>query len=406
MRKLLGIPRNIAVVVAVIVISLLVLQCFLRNWKSNGELRQPNYSVVDYVHPDRNQFRPIFHPNHDSELRSFANASSKFEYTVEYVPLLCVFTRSGVYFLERFIRSIDWKVEVLLIVQDSLEDKRVFSLLQSLRNDRKVSKFVKIIEHVVNIHHTGCAQAWNTALRLYPGEPFYIFAANDVELQPQSLKSLYLSVLETAKTNDSVGMVSSRVDFGDGHVENQFSLMFWAFMRNGLLRAGSYDENFYPAYYEDDDILWRLFLSGMQIVVQPHVMVAHGLRHGIYLSGTTIEDSTGRFKREVQRSTNQHYLALKWGNGMRSGYKGRILEVVARGLLSFYDHCGQLHPKDHLYEGLFCSSFNTSHSNLHDWTFHPFLRDCLEREGNQASQCLPYLDDFRHSNMRWPLSPF
>jgi hypothetical protein len=165
------------------------------------------------------------------------------------------------------------------------------------------------------------------------------------------------------------------------------------------MRAGLYDENFYPAYYEDDDILWRLFLSGMQIVVLPHIMVAHGLRRGIYLSGTTIEDSTGRFKREVQRSTNQHYLVIKWGSGMRYGYKGRILEVVAKGLRSFFDYCGQLHPKDRLYEDLFCTAYNESQSNLYDWKFHPFLRDCLVREGNLAAQCLLYLDDFRNHDM-------
>ena len=46
----------------------------------------------------------------------------------------------------------------------------------------------------------------------------------------------------------TVGMISSRIDFdpGDSVTRDTFGLMTWAVTRQGLLKGGLYDENFYP----------------------------------------------------------------------------------------------------------------------------------------------------------------
>ena len=168
---------------------------------------------------------------------------------VHEIPQLAIFVRAGDAFLKRCVSSIDFPVATLAIIQDSEDDKRVKLAVEALAAEYAgPGRFIRSILHIVNMPHTGCSQAWNTAFRINPTLPFWLFSANDVLFPPGVLGKFYASVRRDALEDPNVGMVSTSVDFGtDGKkVRKTFGLMAWAVTRQGVLRGGLYDENFFP----------------------------------------------------------------------------------------------------------------------------------------------------------------
>lgn len=87
--------------------------------------------------------------------------------------------------------------------------------------------------------------------------------------------------------------------------------MAWAVTRAGVMGAGLYDENIFPGYYEDDDILMRLWLAGLRYEAEQDITIRHG--DGFtYVTGTLLEDKTGVFKAEMTRSRSREYYITKW----------------------------------------------------------------------------------------------
>ena len=96
-------------------------------------------------------------------------------------------------------------------------------------------------------------------IRLYPSHRFWLFAANDIAFPPGQLEKFYAEVRAGAGDSDA-GMLSASVDFGKSSRRNgglsadddenrrktSFSMVVWAMFRQGVVRAGLFDENFYP----------------------------------------------------------------------------------------------------------------------------------------------------------------
>lgn len=360
------------------------------------------YPYVDRESIDYSAFEAIRQYSHSSDISFMRKATSKFNYSDEKVPLINVFNRAGTDFLERFVRSIDFPTDTLMIVQDSLEDTRLLSLVRSLRADLSIKKYIRNIRHVVNINNTGCAQAWNTVIRLYPGEPFYLYAANDVLLPPGGLRTFYRAVKKAQKEEPRLGLISTEAYYGvrtrgwkrQVIYKNEFNAMFWAYTRQGVLRSGLYDENFFPGYYEDDEIVYRNFVSGMESRYVPEVIVTHGYPSGYYRTGTMIEDLQNIFIAEVKRSTNKPYMQTKWGPAVENGVRLRVKQMISAGLDVFQRYCGRDDNDVPVqYKGFFCRPFNQSIYTIMDWPFHPKLRSCI-KNGNEGDTCNKYLQDF------------
>jgi hypothetical protein len=396
--------RTLFVLSAVIICSLV-----LYMMKENVELSESEngessheYSYVDPANIDYSSFDAMRKYPHSSNLDFVKTATPAFNYSDDKIPLINVFNRAGTNFLERFVRSIDYPTDTLMIVQDSLEDTRLLSLIRALRNDPSVRQYIGNIRHVVNINNTGCAQAWNTVIRLYPGEPFYIYSANDILLPPGGLKTFYNIVRQSQKEDPNLGLLSTHTYYGirkkgmksEKIIKTQFNAMFWAYTRQGVLRAGLYDENFFPGYYEDDEIIFRNFVSGMSSKCMPEVMVTHGYPSGYYRTGTMLEDRKNLFANEVKRSTNKAYMETKWGPAVDFGLRNRAKAMYEAGLETFQKYCGRnsadVPPQ---YRGFYCRPFNQSVYEVQDWPFHPKLRACI-KDGAEGNTCKKYLPDF------------
>ncbi len=137
------------------------------------------------------------------------------------------------------------------------------------------------------------ARAWNDAARL-AGADWLILANDDTQFAPDTIQRLRAA----AEANPKAGIVSP--------IEG---LRFACFLlrRAAFEAVGPFDEQFAPAYFEDNDYARRLTLAGWELAVAPS-----DVRH---VGSATIRSYHGPEARLAGRqfdANKQRYLA-KWG---------------------------------------------------------------------------------------------
>lgn len=99
----------------------------------------------------------------------------------------------------------------------------------------------------------GVAAAWNLFHKEIQDD-FIIIGNDDIELHPHTLEDM----VKFAKDHDDWLFGSSNSS------GNMFSLFL--LKREGFTKIGQFDENFYPAYFEDNDYSYRAKLLGKPLV--------------------------------------------------------------------------------------------------------------------------------------------
>ena len=139
--------------------------------------------------------------------------------------------------LAKMIASIDYSVRDLLIIDNGGE-------LTSLASNDFIQNL-----HVLNMpSNLGVAGSWNLGIKLFPHDNRWFFASNDVEFQPNALKSLSDARRDEITLSDM--------------------FPFWHTFCVGdeaLTRVGLFDEALYPAYFEDNDYRRRAEHHGVHI---------------------------------------------------------------------------------------------------------------------------------------------
>lgn len=200
----------------------------------------------------------------------------------------------------RCVRSIDYPIDTLFIVDNSNgKDIGIKSICDQLEQ-RKLpnSSFFEnvIIERGKN---KGVGPSWNHVMKNSGGP--WLFIGSDIAVLPGSLKSFY----DTYTENQSADMI-----FGDGY--NSFLMM-----HGGFEKIGYFDENFYPAYYEDMDHWYRGTLVGVVRVGVPSFKRLHGYTDDP--ADNSKKSNTIKFDPEIHRKNkmtslnNHHYYIKKWG---------------------------------------------------------------------------------------------
>ena len=279
------------------------------------------------------------------------------------IPLLSVSLHNDPHnYLPRLLRSIDHDVNQI-IIQVGNEDATVVKTIQ-----QKVLDVMKDLPHlnisiIIKDVNPGCANGFNVGLRTLVGDldststapPFLrslvvanedvivekeacvdtksgdavvstpfeslddwvLIVNSDIAFYPSTLRQIAISV-EQALHNDPL--------FGIGFTTLCCSSEWSAFVvtRRLIHTIGYFDENIYPAYYEDDDYSIRVVLSGMHGVRFENTHLQHGPFNGSigHPSGTQMtvrkkSDDTNQliwrklFKIAVPQT--KAYLTLKWG---------------------------------------------------------------------------------------------
>jgi len=188
------------------------------------------------------------------------------------IPVIGVPTLNRTDLLLRFIESIDHEVQTLLVID----------------NGGNVPEDCP--GHIVRLpHNIGVGAAWNLIFKLTPRAPYWLICNDDIAFNEGELAEV-----ERVMSDESpkIGML----------------LGFAAFAINqaALELTGFFDENFHPAYCEDNDMAWRAKQAGVPLVEIEGSPIHEGSAtirgHDIYMS------QNGR-----TFSPNLVYYAEKWG---------------------------------------------------------------------------------------------
>jgi GT2 family glycosyltransferase len=200
------------------------------------------------------------------------------------IPVLAIPTLNRTDLLIRCLKSIDNPIERLVVVNNSGRD------LGKLPWN----------EIVVNHPNAGVAGSWNEVIKLFPA-PYWILCNDDIEFTPGALAEFERAIAESHENYSAI-------------MANHNASLF-AVTRRGVEKVGLFDENFYPAYCEDLDWLYRSRMIGEKIVQAKNVRVNHGV-DGVY--SQTIHGGR-RYQSENDRTyaNNAEYYRLKWGGNFR-----------------------------------------------------------------------------------------
>lgn len=195
--------------------------------------------------------------------------------------------------LLRCLLSVDRPVENLFIVNNG-HDKTVVETIQRAQR-RDLPNAAMFGEVVVESHkNLGCGPSWNHIIRSTPGA--WLICGNDIQFSPGDLGKV-AAVLEA---NQDASIIC-----GMGY-------SCYCFTETGMKKVGLFDENFFPAYYEDNDHFRRVALSGAKAVGVPEFKAVHG--EAPYWGSSTIKASPDLERKNVTTfGNNRDYYVRKWG---------------------------------------------------------------------------------------------
>lgn len=174
---------------------------------------------------------------------------------------------------------------------------------------KNIPYFIKNIVFIRNEENLGFLRNCNKGATIAKGK-YILFLNNDTNVQPDWLGSL----VELIESDDSIGMVGSRLVYPDGRQQEAGGIVWndasgWNFGRlddpskpeynyvkevdyiSGAAimlskklwdEIGGFDERFIPAYYEDTDLAFEVRSHGYKVMYQPKSIVIHfeGISNG------------------------------------------------------------------------------------------------------------------------------
>lgn len=225
------------------------------------------------------------------------------------IPVLGVATIFHAGYLLRCIRSIDFAVETLVVIHNG-QDPEVAAAIELLQAERPL---MRVVHEPTN---TGCAGGWNRIISANASAPWWLVVNDDIAFPPGALRNIASRVWSR---------VSSKPDEGHFKFWYQHGATGWscfALAARAVREVGTFDENIFPVYFEDQDYEWRLEKAGLASVHIRDVLVVHGSEEAEeYESGsmTALVNGTGgaalrdAFHTWLKRGDSRTYMRHKWG---------------------------------------------------------------------------------------------
>jgi GT2 family glycosyltransferase len=195
--------------------------------------------------------------------------------------------------LMRCVLSVDYPIENLFLINNGKDlgvAETVAKILARTIPNEKLFEDIKIESH----NNLGCGPSWNRIIRTSPGD--WLICGNDIQFGAGGVKK----IVEAHALHQDASLICA-----SGY--NVFVLT-----EAGLSNAGLFDENFYPAYFEDCDHFRRIALSGAKAVNVPGFECVHG--EAPYWGSSTIKsDPELDRKNGITFGNLQRYYVMKWG---------------------------------------------------------------------------------------------
>ena len=186
------------------------------------------------------------------------------------IPVLGVPILNRPDLLKKMLASIDYPVDSILIVDNGGVVPNEWGTVMTPE------------------HNLGVAASWNYIIESNPDAPWWCIVNSDIEFAPGDLERL-------ARHMETLGGFS-------------FLLTPSAFgiTKEVVEAVGLFDENFHPAYYEDNDYVYRCGLLGVTCTALP-ASYAHERSSTIYSDMTYLQENGRTFPE------NMTYYIRKWG---------------------------------------------------------------------------------------------
>ena len=102
----------------------------------------------------------------------------------------------------------------------------------------------------------GCSTGVNNPLFSHPAAPYWLITNYDIAYPPKVLTEMGISVQKTLREMPELAVHTFGYIYGRGQLENPWSN--FVMTSCAVAHVGVWDENIYPAYYEDDDFRDRI----------------------------------------------------------------------------------------------------------------------------------------------------
>lgn len=210
------------------------------------------------------------------------------------IPILAIPTYNQPSLLARCLESIDHPVGRIVIIENGPAVCRHYPAGAVVIVDSGTAICDPVNATVISHPNAGVAASWNEAIKLFPA-PYWVIGSDDIAFAPGDL-----ALMEAACSGDDWFCVASNLHFS-----------FFAISRLGVNAVGLFDENFYPAYYEDFDWLYR---AGLVDANRCRAVATKAL-HGFSGESSATIRSTEEIGRKNERTYahNVEYYKLKWG---------------------------------------------------------------------------------------------
>lgn len=153
------------------------------------------------------------------------------------IPVLGFATLKRFDLADRLLASIDYPVEHLVIVDNS-----------GTCEYEPVKPVWVVNMWVIRLPFgLGLVGAWNLIVKSTPYAPYWVLVNDDAWFQPGQMKAIPEQVDTAALNFLDIVPKWSGVVFGEGMID----------------KVGLYDENFYPLYFDDNDLERRVELAGI-----------------------------------------------------------------------------------------------------------------------------------------------
>jgi GT2 family glycosyltransferase len=196
------------------------------------------------------------------------------------IPALIIPVLNRFDLLERVLDSIDFPIDNILIIDNS----NSYSLAE---------KYNHLNIHLLKMpSNFGVAASWNLGIKSYPHLDYWLIGSCDNIFKPGTLEAI-------SKNSSKDKLLKTIGGFG------MFSLG-----SNVVKTIGLFDENFYPAYYEDVDYESRVAKSGIDAISYLDTDIE------IFGSATTVQSNPIFMeKNNITNESNYEYWNLKNSEG-------------------------------------------------------------------------------------------
>lgn len=284
-------------------------------------------------------------------------------------------------YLIRLLNSIDYPITYIRLLIGNDNQTFVKSCLDIIEyaKTNKTSYFYKATLDVNTMNlNPGSANGFNYGLRgmMNKNSSWVLVINSDIAFYPGILKKISKETERSLAHFETFGVGFTSLCCG-----GEWSAVI--FTKRLVERIGYMDENFYPAYYEDDDYAIRIHYSGLKAIRYPDTPLIHGEIDGSkdYASGIFKElywkpkndEATKKWKKmfEFGVKTSTKYIASKWGLTFIG--KSNKLRLDCKTVVAINKMCKTPYK----------IPFNNTNYNLSYWDFNASLRNSIVAAGKR-----------------------